>query len=62
MTEKELENEFNEFMAKFAKSGRDFINDFNKLSPTNKQKFQSITNINVPNIILSFQNFLNTKF
>lgn len=39
MTQYELDKEYNEFIAKFAKTGKDLVNDFNNLSAENKRDF-----------------------
>lgn len=62
MNQVESEKEYNEFIAKFAKAGKDFIDDFNKLSPENKRKFQSVMNTFKGKSLSDFFAFLNTKF
>ena len=34
------EREYQEFLAKTMKASKDFVDDYNKLSPTNKARFQ----------------------
>lgn len=56
----ELECEYQEFIAKFTKSAKDFNNDLLKLSPENKQRFKkefkNLITLNLPNIINFIKN------
>lgn len=62
MNQYELDKEYNEFVAKFAKAGKDLVNDFNNLSTENKRKFQMLLKSCSLKSIADFSNFLNTKF
>lgn len=56
----ELEGEYQEFIAKFTKSAKDFNNDLSKLSLENKQRFKNefknLVTLNLPNIINFIKN------
>lgn len=56
----ELECEYQEFIAKFTKSAKDFNNDLSKLSPENKQRFEkefkNLVTLNLPNLINFIKN------
>ena len=56
----ELENEYQEFIAKFTKSAKDFNDDLAKLSPENKKRFEkefkNLVTLNLPNIINFIKN------
>ena len=40
-TIQELEQEYNEFKAKVLKASNDFVNEINKLSPENRERFKN---------------------
>ena len=55
------EREYQEFLAKTMKASKDFVDDYNKLSPTNKARFQKELEIRlgldiVRNVLLFLQN------
>lgn len=62
MNQYELDKEYNEFITKFAKTGKEFVNDFNNLSAENKRKFQTFLKTFSGKTITDFSNFLNAKF
>ncbi len=55
------EREYQEFLAKTMKASKDFVDDYNKLSPTNKARFQKELEIRLGldiarKVLLLFQN------
>ena len=55
------EREYQEFLAKTMKASKDFVDDYNKLSPTNKARFQKELEIRLGldiarNVLLWLQN------
>lgn len=55
------EREYQEFLAKTMKASKDFVDDYNKLSPTNKVRFQKELEIRLGldiarNVLLFLQN------
>ncbi len=55
------EREYQEFFAKTMKASKDFVDDYNKLSPTNKVRFQKELEIRLGldiarNVLLFLQN------
>ncbi len=55
------EREYQEFLAKTMKASKDFVDDYNKLSPTNKARFQKELEIRLGldiarNVLLFLQN------
>ena len=52
------EQEYSEFMLKYFKSAQEFLDDFNKLNPKNKTKFQQELFIAMPEVANSLRSFL----
>ncbi len=55
------ERKYQEFLAKTMKASKDFVDDYNKLSPTNKARFQKELEIRLGldiarNVLLFLQN------
>lgn len=62
MNQEEIDKEYNDFIAKLSKKEKEFLDDFNKLSPENKRRFQNIVATTFPGGMAGLYQFLNTKF
>lgn len=62
MNQQDIEKEYNEFIVKFTKTGKELLDGFNKLSAENKKRFQNIVGTTFPGGMVGLFNFLNTRF
>lgn len=60
MEQNDENNEYNEFWVKFAKNAREVMQEYNKLSPANKQQvYMDAWNILVARGIVGLREYLN---